>query len=129
MNPLLTRPVWSRWVYIDNERSLFFLGPSRIVEMTMRVTESARQKSVKPTHISFALAVRVVTPFSSRAVALVFRVSRLRRSPLPSVYTLLTKSEERERLLAVYAGYFTRSFDLDFLVHKNSKIVPDIQPS
>ena len=96
-------------------------------EMTMRVTESARQKSVKPTHISIALAVRVVTPFSSRAVALVFRVSRLRRSPLPS--TLLTKSEERERLLAVYAGYFTRSFDLDFLVHKNSKIVPDIQPS
>ena len=73
-------------------------------EMTMRVTESARQKSVKPTHISIALAVRVVTPFSSRAVALVFRVSRLRRSPLPSVCTLLTKSEERERLLAVYAG-------------------------
>ena len=98
-------------------------------EMTMRVTESARQKSVKPTHISFALAVRVVTPFSSRAVALVFRVSRLRRSPLPSVCTLLTKSEERERLLAVYAGYFTRSFDLDFLVHENAKIVPDIQPS
>lgn len=97
--------------------------------MTMRVTESAGQKSAKPTHISFALAVRVVTPFSSRAVALVFRVSRLRRSPLPSVCTLLTKSEERERLLAVYAGYFTRSFDLDFLVHKNAKIVPDIQPS
>ena len=49
-------------------------------EMTTRVTESARQKSEKPMRISFALAMRAVSLFSSRAVALVFRVSRLRRS-------------------------------------------------
>ena len=39
--------------------------------------------------------------FSSRAVVLVSRVSRLRRSTLVRTCTPLTKSEEKERLLAV----------------------------
>ena len=57
---------------------------------------------VRPTHISLGLAMRAVSLFSSRAAALVSRVSRLRRSTLSRACTPLTKSEEKERLLAVY---------------------------
>ena len=42
--------------------------------------------------------------FSSRAAALVSRVSRLSRSTLARACTPLTTSEEKERLLAVYKG-------------------------
>ena len=52
--------------------------------MTTRVTEGARGER------------------HERAAALVSRVSRLRRSTLARVCTSLTKSEEKERLLAVY---------------------------
>ena len=51
--------------------------------MTTRVTEGARQ---------------------GRHDALVSRVSRLRRSTLARACTPLTKSEEKERLLAIYLG-------------------------
>ena len=57
---------------------------------------------VRPTHISLGLAMRAVSLFSSRAAALVSRVSRRRRSTLARACTPLTKSEEKERLLAVY---------------------------
>ena len=40
--------------------------------------------------------------FFSRAAALVSRVSRLSRSTLARACTPLTKSEEKDRLLAVY---------------------------
>lgn len=42
--------------------------------MTTRVTESTRRESVKPMHISFALAMRADSLFSSRAPALLFCV-------------------------------------------------------
>ena len=57
---------------------------------------------VRPTHISLGLAMRAVSLFSSRAAALVSRISRLCRSTLARACTPLTKSEEKERLLAVY---------------------------
>ena len=59
---------------------------------------------VRPTLISLGLAMRAVSLSSSRAAALVSRVSRLasRASPLARSCTPLTKSEEKERLLAVY---------------------------
>ena len=49
--------------------------------------------------------------FSSRAAALVSRVSRLCCSTLARECTPLTKSEEKERLLAVYVDfkYFSKS--------------------
>ena len=50
---------------------------------------------------SFALAMWAVSLFSSRAAALVSLVSRLRCSTLACECTPLTKSEEKERLLAV----------------------------
>ena len=43
--------------------------------------------------------------FSSLAAALVSRVSGLRRSTLARVCTPLTKSEEKEKLLAVYIRF------------------------
>ena len=52
---------------------------------------------VRPTHISLGLAVRAVSLFSSRAAALVSRVTRLRRSTLAHACTPLTKSEENEK--------------------------------
>ena len=58
---------------------------------------------VRPTHISLGLAMQAVTLFSSWAAAPVSRVSRLRRSTLARACTPLSKSEEKERLLA---GYF-----------------------
>ena len=57
---------------------------------------------VGPKHISLGLAMRAVSLFSSRAAALVSRVSRRRRSTLARACTPLIKSEEKERLLAVY---------------------------
>ena len=54
-----------------------------------------------PTHISLGLTMRAVSLFSSRAAALVSRVSRLRCSTLSRACTPLTKYEEKERLLAV----------------------------
>ena len=57
---------------------------------------------VRPTHISLGLAMRAVSLFSSRSAALVSRVSRLRRSTLARACAPLTKSEEKERLLAFY---------------------------
>ena len=57
---------------------------------------------VRPTLISLGLAMRAVSLSSSRAAALVSRVSRLCRSTLARSCTPLTKSEEKERLLAVY---------------------------
>ena len=57
---------------------------------------------VRPTPISLGLAMQAVSLFSSRAAALVARVSRIRRSTLSRACTSLTKSEEKERLLAVY---------------------------
>ena len=72
---------------LDYEQSLFFLGPSeqnaRDTQMTTRVTE--------------------------RLPPLVSRVSRLRRSTLVRACTPLTKSEEKEILLAVYNGIQTRN--------------------
>ena len=44
-----------------------------------------------------------------KSAALVSRVSRLRRSTLVRACTPLTKSEEKERLLAVYNGIQTRN--------------------
>ena len=58
---------------------------------------------VRRTRISFGLEMQVVSLFSSRPAALVSCVSRLRRSTLARACTPLTKSEEKERLLA---GYF-----------------------
>ena len=49
---------------------------------------------VRPTHTSLALAMGAVSLFSTPAAALVSRRSR--------TCTSLTKSEEKERLLAVY---------------------------
>ena len=59
--------------------------------MTTRVIEGARWERHEKRDILF----------SSRAAALVSRVSRLRRS-LERACTPLTKSEEKVRLLAVY---------------------------
>ena len=56
---------------------------ARDTQMTTRVTEDARRE---------------------RHDALVSRLSRLRRSTLARACTPLTKSEEKERLLAVYLG-------------------------
>ena len=58
----------------------------RDTQMTTRVTEDARRER----HDN-----------SSPAAPLVSRVSRLRRSALARTCTPLTKSEEKERLLAV----------------------------
>ena len=60
---------------------------ARDTQMTTRVTEGARRERHD----------------SSRAAALFSRVSRLRRSTLARACTPLTKSEEKERLLAVYS--------------------------
>ena len=57
----------------------------------------------RPKHISLGLAMSAVSLFSSRAAALVSCISRLRRSTLARTCTPLTKSEEKERLLAVYS--------------------------
>ena len=75
-----------RW-WLDYEQSLFFLGPSSKTLVTRkwpRVTEGARRE------------------ISSRASALVSRVSRLRCFTHAGVCNPLIKSEEKERLLAVY---------------------------
>ena len=53
---------------------------------------------VGPTRISLGLAMRSVSLFSTRAAALVSRVSRLRRSTFERACTPLTKSEEKDRL-------------------------------
>ena len=60
---------------------------------------------VRPTLNSLALAKRAVSLFSSRAAALVSRVSRLRRS---RACIAPTKSEEKERLLAVYSMQYLK---------------------
>ena len=62
---------------------------ARDTQMTTRVTGEARQK-------------RAVSVFTSRAAALVSRVSQLRRLTFARACTPLTKSQEKERLLAVY---------------------------
>ena len=64
---------------------------ARDTQMTTRVTGEARQK-------------RAVSVFTSRAAALVSRVSQLRRLTFAraSACTPLTKSEEKERLLTAY---------------------------
>ena len=70
--------------------------------MTTRVTEGARQERYDKR------AMRAVSLFSAWAAALVSCVSRLRRLTLARACTPLTKSEEKERLLAVYlyCGHF-----------------------
>ena len=64
---------------LDYEQSLFFLGPS-----------------------SKTCEIRKWPRAWLKAAALVSRLSRLRRSTLALACTPLTKSEEKERLLAVY---------------------------
>ena len=61
--------------------------------MITRVTEGARRERDDKREVSL---------FSFRAAALVSRVSLLRRSTLARACTPLTKSEGKERLLAVY---------------------------
>ena len=67
--------------------------------MTTRVTEGARRERHNAYFIG--LAMRAVSLFSSRAAAIVSRVSRLRRSTLSRACTPLTKPEAKERLLEV----------------------------
>ena len=73
--------------------------------MAKHVTEGARQPIVfcvvRPMCISLALGKRAVSLFSTRAAALISRISWLRRSTPVRVCTLVTKSEEKERLLTV----------------------------
>ena len=57
--------------------------------MTMRMTQDRRDAKIER------------LSFSSRAAALVFRISQLGYSMLTRVWTPFTKSEERERLFAV----------------------------
>ena len=68
------------------------------MQMTTRMTEGARRER----HDKLGLAMQAVSRFSSQAAALVSHVSRLRRSTLSRACTPLTKTEEKERLLAVY---------------------------
>ena len=65
--------------------------------MNTRVTEGARRERHD----------KRVSLFSSRAAALVSRVSRPLRSTLAGAFISLTKSEEKERLLAVYFAPFS----------------------
>ena len=73
---------------LDYKQSLFFLGPpeqnARDTQMTTRVTER-----LPPWFLA--------------------SLSRLRRSTLVRACTPLTKSEEKEILLAVYNGIQTRN--------------------
>ena len=73
------------WQTVDYEQSLFFLGPSSKTPETRK----------RPCAWLKARDGRGTT------AALVSRVSRLRRSTLARACTLLTKSEENERLLRV----------------------------
>ena len=57
--------------------------------MTMRMTRDRRDAKIER------------LSFSSRAAALVFHISQLGHSMLTRVCTPFTKSEEKERLLAV----------------------------
>ena len=82
-------------LYGDYKQSLFFLGPSSKTLETRkwpRAWVKARYGRGTTKEI-----------LSSRAAALVSRVSHLCRSTLARMCTPLTKPEEKERLLAVYA--------------------------
>ena len=69
---------------LDNEQSLFFLGPSNKTPETRKWNDHARDWRRE-----------------TGKAALVSRVSQLRRSTLACACNTLTKSEEKERLLAV----------------------------
>ena len=71
-------------VLLDYEQSLFFLGPSSKTPET-RIYDHARDRRRE----------------TGEAAALVSRVSRLRRPTMARARTPLTKSEEKERLLAL----------------------------
>ena len=73
--------------------------------MTTRVTEGARRERHDER----------VSLFSSRAAALVSRVSRLLRSTLAGACIYLTKSAEKESLLAVYFAPFSASIIIVFV--------------
>ena len=71
--------------------SWFVKQNARDTQMTTRVTEAAKTGEA-------AALVSCVSRLASR-------VSQLRRSTLARACTPLTKSEEKERLLAVYISY------------------------
>ena len=76
-------------IALDYEQSLFFLSPSSKTRETVKRSSSWLK----------------VRDWRSGAAALVFPVSRLRRS---RACTLLPKSEEKERLLAEYNSWVAR---------------------
>ena len=78
--------------HIDYEQSLFFLGPSSKTPETRKWPRAW-------------LKVRDGRGCRPRFSRLASRVSQLRRSTLARACTPLTKSEGKERLLAVYISY------------------------
>ena len=100
---LMSRFAHSCRVDVDFEQSLFFLGPSSKTSETRKWPRAwlKARDGRGTTRISLGLAMRAVSLFSSRAAAIVSRVSRLRRSTLSRAYTPLTKPEAKERLLEV----------------------------
>ena len=64
-------------------------------------TLHASANSILHCEANSALVMWAASLFSSRAAALVSRISHLCRSPLACMCTPLTKSEENERLLTV----------------------------
>ena len=71
---------------------------ARDTQMTTRVTEGARRER----HSNYFLLGLPPSLLASRVSRLASRVSRLRRSTLECACTPLTRSEEKEGLLAVY---------------------------
>ena len=103
LDSVMSRFAHSCRIDVDCEQSLSLLGPSIKTPVTRKWPRAWRKArdGTGTRRISLGLAMRAVSLFSSRATALVSRVSRLRRSTLARACTPLTKPREKERLLAV----------------------------
>ena len=97
LDSLMSRFAHSCRIDVDFEQSLFFLGPSSKTSETRKWPRAwlKARDGRGTTRISLGLAMRAVSLFSSRAAAIVSRVSRR------SACTPLTKPEAKEGLLEV----------------------------